>query len=79
MKRVVIAAAAACLVAAAGCSSSAKYVSPVKDQAQMEQDLAECDWEASRATGNLTKGDDRTDRVAELVDKCMKAKGYKAK
>lgn len=79
MKRVMLIATTAACLLAAGCGSGARYVSPVKDQAQMEQDLAECDWEASRATGNLAQSGDRADRVAELVDKCMKAKGYKAK
>uniref|UniRef100_A0A7C4EMR4 Uncharacterized protein n=1 Tax=Fundidesulfovibrio putealis TaxID=270496 RepID=A0A7C4EMR4_9BACT len=73
---------AACLLLAAlaaglgGCGASARYESPGKSQNQMQQDQAECEWEASKATGNLANASDRKDRLAEMLDQCMRAKGY---
>jgi len=64
-------------VLASGCSAKPMYESPERSQAQMERDFSDCDWEAARATGNVAKGSDRQARIEELLDKCMKAKGYK--
>jgi hypothetical protein len=75
--RVVFLLAAVAAVAVSGCSAKPMYESPERSQAQMERDFSDCDWEAARATGNVAKGADRQARIEELLDKCMKAKGYK--
>lgn len=69
----------AAALAAGGCGGRAKYTHPYKDLAQEESDYSECDWEASKATGNVQKSGDRSERIDELIDKCMKAKGYRPK
>lgn len=72
---------AAVLAAAilAGCGGRPKFESPEKSSAQEERDYSECDWEASRATAGLADKGDRNDRVPELIEKCMWAKGYRLK
>jgi len=59
-----------------GCGGRTYYKSPNATPAQEEKDFRECDFESSKATGNLPDKDDRNDRVKELVDKCMRARGY---
>jgi len=66
-------------LAVGGCGSKSQYTHPNKGSNQEEADRAECDWEASKATGNVADGSDRSDRIGELIDKCMKAKGYRPK
>ena len=75
--RMLVLAALALTLALGGCGGRSKYTHPVKDAAQEEADWAECDWEASKATGNVVKSGDRSDRIEELIAKCMKAKGYR--
>jgi len=77
MRKMMVLAVALAAFAAPGCGGKQKYVSHEKSQVQQDQDLADCDWEASRATGNVASSGERKDRIQELVDKCMKAKGYK--
>lgn len=60
----------------AGCGGKPRYESPEKSQVQAGRDQAECDWEASKATGNVPSSGERQERIKELIDKCMKAKGY---
>ncbi len=64
-------------LAVGGCGGKSKYTHPSKGPDQEDADRAECDWEASKATGNVANGSDRSDRIGELIDKCMKAKGYR--
>ena len=77
MRIVTLLLAALAAVSAFGCAAKPMYESPERSQAQMERDFSDCDWEAARATGNVAKGADRQTRIEELLDKCMKAKGYK--
>jgi len=76
MKRTALFAALVLALAAAGCGGRSTYTHPMKDAGQEKADYADCDWEASKATGNLQKSGERSDRIEELIDKCMKAKGY---
>lgn len=62
-----------------GCGGRTYYKSPTASSVQEEKDYNECDFEAAKATGNLPNKDDRTDRVKELQDKCMRARGYTPK
>lgn len=64
----------ACLLIG-GCGGSARYERPGQDEARAEQDQAECLWKAEQATGNLPESG-RKERITQLVDACMKAKGY---
>ena len=75
MKILMMALALATLLA--GCGGRTKYVNHDKAAAQEEQDYADCDWEASKSTAGLRDSSDREDRIKELIEKCMKSKGYK--
>jgi hypothetical protein len=77
MRSVTLLVVAVAMVSVFGCSAKPMYESPERSHAQMERDFSDCDWEAARATGNVAKGNDRQTRIEELLDKCMKAKGYK--
>ncbi|MBI4803773.1 MAG: hypothetical protein HY795_00895 [Desulfovibrio sp.] len=77
MRSVILLVFAFAVASVFGCSAKPMYESPERTQAQMERDFSDCDWEAARATGNVAKGGDRQARIEELLDKCMKAKGYK--
>lgn len=67
-------AAAALLLS--GCGGREKYSKVDAELTQEERDYNECDWEASRSVGSAVKDGDRAERIEELVDKCMRAKGY---
>lgn len=69
--------ALALALVAGGCGGRSTYTHPVNDKVKEESDYSDCDWEASKATGNLQKNGDRSSRIEELIDKCMKARGYK--
>ena len=73
-RRVLMIAVTAVLLA--GCGGRVAYKNPNASQAQQEQDYRECDFEAAKATGNLADKGDREDRMKDLVDKCMRARGY---
>lgn len=62
-----------------GCSGRDKYTKVDAELTQEERDYNECDWEASRSLGSAVKDGDRSERIEELVDKCMMAKGYRKK
>ena len=62
-----------------GCGGRTYYKNPNASDVQEEKDYNECDFEAAKATGNLADKDSRSDRVKELIDKCMKARGYSPK
>ena len=62
-----------------GCGGRTYYKNPNASSVQEEKDYNECDFEAAKATGNLPDKDGREDRTKELVDKCMKARGYSPK
>ncbi|WP_243439265.1 hypothetical protein [Fundidesulfovibrio soli] len=64
----------ACLLAG-GCGGAPRYERHGATPAQQEQDNADCAWEAAKATGNMP-GTGREERVQELMDACMRAKGY---
>jgi len=64
---------------ACGCGGRTYYKNPNASDVQEEKDYNECDFEAAKATGNLADKDGRADRTKELVDKCMKARGYSPK
>lgn len=53
------------------------YTSSSRSAEQEERDYNECAYEAEKATGNLSKKEDRSDRVENMIDLCMKSKGYK--
>ncbi|MGD9610903.1 MAG: hypothetical protein AB7U59_15980 [Desulfovibrionaceae bacterium] len=59
-----------------GCGGRTYYKNPSASPAQEQKDYSECDFEAAKATGNLPSKAEREDRLKELVDKCMKARGY---
>lgn len=64
----------ACLMAG-GCGGTPRYERSGATPAQQEQDNADCAWEAAKATGNMP-GSGREERLKELMDACMRAKGY---
>lgn len=64
----------ACLLAG-GCGGKPRYERAGATSAQQEQDNADCAWEAAKATGNMPD-EGRSDRLQELLDACMRAKGY---
>ena len=43
---------------------------------QTDQDYNECLFEVQKATGNLEDSRLRDDRIKEMVDICMRSKGY---
>ena len=53
------------------------YTQPGRSAADEERDYNECAYEAAKATGNLAKDSQRDSRIDDIVEKCMKAKGYK--
>lgn len=59
------------------CGGREKYTKADAELTQEERDYDECDWEASRSVGSTVKDGDRIERIEELVDKCMRAKGYR--
>lgn len=71
-KPLIVLAAAAFLLC--GCGGREKYTKADAELTQEERDYDECDWEASRSVGSTVKDGDR---IEELVDKCMRAKGYR--
>lgn len=75
MKRMLLTAVVAAVLLA-GCGGRVTYKNPNASAAQAEKDYRECDFEAAKATGNLADKGDREDRIKDLVDKCMRAKGY---
>jgi len=68
---------AAAALLSAGCGGREKYAKVDAELSQEERDYDECDWEASRSVGSAVKDGDRAERIEELVDKCMRAKGYR--
>jgi len=74
-KPLFVLAAAALLLC--GCGGREKYTKADAELTQEERDYDECDWEASRSVGSTVKDGDRIERIEELVDKCMRAKGYR--
>lgn len=62
-----------------GCGGREKYGKVDTERTQEDLDYDQCDWEASRSVSAVPKDSDRQDRIEELVDKCMKAKGYRKK
>ncbi len=63
-------------LAAGGCGGRAVNARPDATTAQEEHDYRECDYEASKLTIALPQKDDRNERLQELRDKCMRARGY---
>lgn len=61
-----------------GCGGTPSYNNPEATPAQTQRDYRECDFEAAKATGNLPDKSDREARVKELLDKCLRARGYTA-
>lgn len=59
-----------------GCGSPGKWVHPSGNQSRVEQDSAECEYEAQKATGNSETGFSRGVRRAQIEDSCMKVRGY---
>ncbi|KAF0235273.1 MAG: hypothetical protein FD177_27 [Desulfovibrionaceae bacterium] len=74
-KTLLLLAAAALLLG--GCGGRDKYSKADAELTQEERDYDECDWEVTRSVGSTVKDGDRTERIEELVDKCMRAKGYR--
>lgn len=54
----------------------AVYTHPDRSAGDEQQDYQECLFEAQKATGNLEDSGDREDRITEMVDSCMRSKGY---
>jgi hypothetical protein len=63
-------------LAVGGCGGRTYYKNPDATPAQEERDYRECDYEASRFTVALPEKETRTERLEELRDKCMRARGY---
>jgi hypothetical protein len=79
MHAMILATVAGIVLLVGGCGGKPHFENPEKAPAQENADYSDCDWEASKATANLANTDERQDRITELVDKCMKAKGYTKK
>lgn len=52
------------------------YTHPELGKVQAEQDYHGCVFEAQKATGNLADDSSRKERVAEMIESCMRSKGY---
>lgn len=52
------------------------YTHPDRSANDEHRDYQECLFEAQKATGNLQDSGDREDRINEMVDSCMRSKGY---
>ena len=73
-----------CLVTLNACAQKRMFTKPGFTQAQWEQDLAQCEYEASGATQNVDPGLrtvfgqalDQALRKNELIALCLRAKGY---
>ncbi len=59
-----------------GCGGKTVYTHPDFDKTQSEQDYHGCAFEAQKATGNLADDSSRKERVEEMIDSCMRSKGY---
>lgn len=82
---------AACMVIFLfSCSTPKNWIPPSSSCDKMEQDKAECEFEANKYAGDLHSGGfggcvgvsfmlAHDSRKKELFEQCMKAKGYKEK
>lgn len=64
------------LVAAPGCGGRDVYRHPDLTAQDEEHDYQQCLFEAQKATGNLEDSGDREDRIEEMIESCMRSKGY---
>lgn len=65
------------LLMTAGCGAGRDvYHHPDLNAQDEERDYNNCLFEAQKSTGNLSDSDDREDRIEEMVDSCMRSKGY---
>ncbi len=60
----------------AACGGRTVYLHPERTAQDEEKDYYECSFEAQKSTGNLEDSGDREDRVKEMIDSCMRSKGY---
>jgi len=60
-----------------GCGAGREpFVHSERSPAEEQRDYQDCLFEAQKATGNLEDDGDREDRIEEMVESCMGAKGY---
>lgn len=58
------------------CGGRTVYMNPERSPQDEEKDYYDCLYEAQKATGNLDDSGDREDRIEEMIDSCMRSKGY---
>jgi len=59
-----------------GCGGKTYYGSADKSRNETEKDHMSCEYEAEKATAGVVDNAERQERIASLVDKCMRLKGY---
>lgn len=77
MNRLLVLIALAVSLACFGCADKPVEIDLTKSPGdEVSNDYVDCESKAYRATGAMTDEQDFEARRAELVDACMKAKGY---
>ena len=76
MKTLAVTFAVTCIVAMGGCVPKTYLTKPGYTEAQFQQDLAQCEYEARSATVNTQGAIYAAFEMAQLQKLCMKGKGY---
>jgi hypothetical protein len=63
-------------LAVAGCTA---WVRPDTTEDEFRRDLAECEYEATKATANLPPGYAQSSNKFDVREQCMNSKGYRRK
>lgn len=58
------------------CGGRTVFIHPERTSAEEETDFFDCQFQAQSATGNLADSSEREDRIEEITESCMRAKGY---
>ncbi len=64
------------LLAITGCTA---WTRPDTTEGEFRRDLAECEYEATKATANLPPGNAQSSNKFDVREECMKMKGYRRK
>lgn len=63
-------------LAITGCTA---WTRPDTTEDEFRQDLAECEYEATKATANLAPGYVQSSNKFDVKEECMRMKGYRRK
>jgi len=64
------------LLAITGCTA---WTRPDTTEGDFRHDLAECEYEATKATANLPPGYAQSSNKFDVKEECMRTKGYRRK